>query len=112
MINTEYHFPGHQQALIKNNVCVAVLVFPLHNNYEMENVFANFEYDNVINLCEYKNDAILGGSWNGEIFIEKPHDSWLIGNDLNWHAPIDKPGENYIWNEDSGTWIEHIKETN
>lgn len=111
MINTEYHFPGHQQALIKNNICIAVLTFALHDNYEMENTFLNFEYDLVVNLCSHKKDAILGSIWNGEDFIEKPAESWTAGENLAWIPPVEKPGENYIWQEENMSWAEHVEET-
>jgi hypothetical protein len=104
------HYSGHQQALIKNNICVAVLSFPEHEEIENNIAFEKIDHDTVINMCEHI-DLIpfLDGSWNGETFNRKSDfESWSIGEDLKWHAPIPEPepiGSHY-WDEDQLNWFE------
>lgn len=100
------HFPGHQQALIKNNLCIAVLSFAEHDEVLMNETFAKFEYDSVVNLCEVQKNAALGASWDGEEFNIKYFDSWILGEDLKWHSPVPRPEGNFYWNDQEQSWIE------
>ena len=38
----------------------------------------------------------------------RPYDSWLLGEDFEWGAPIPIPddGKSYDWNEDTTSWVE------
>lgn len=106
------HFPGHQQALIKNNLCVAVLTFPEHEEIENNKVFEKFEYDTIVDLCSFPEDKKpvpgIGAAWNGSDFNHKIFDSWHLGEDLNWHSPIPEPepkGSHY-WDEEAQGWFE------
>jgi hypothetical protein len=105
MSNLE-HFQGHQQALLKNNICFAVLSFPYHDIEAFNNTFAQFDHDLVVDLCETKQDAYVGAAWNGSSFIMQPYPSWTLGEDLEWHAPLESPGEEYYWDEKSLLWRE------
>lgn len=102
------HFPGHQQALLKNNIVTAVLVFDKHNVFNMRKTFNRFDYDKVINLCRVQKDAVIGSVWNGKVFNAKPSESWILGEDLDWHPPIARPDtdELFVWSEESNSWIE------
>lgn len=35
-----------------------------------------------------------------------PFPSWILGEDMKWHAPVEKPGENFIWDESELSWKE------
>jgi hypothetical protein len=102
------HIPGHQQALIKDNICVAVLVFESHDISSFNETFNNFEYDEVVDCCELQIQAFLNSCWNGTFFDVKPAESWILSDDLTWESPIPRPGDNYWWNEEDQIWIEVI----
>lgn len=43
-----------------------------------------------------------------DVFLpRKPFPSWILGADNDWHAPIPKPDEGYVWIEDILDWV-HI----
>jgi len=105
------HFPGHQQALLKNNIVIAVLVFNEHNEELFQETFKKFDYDAVIDLCEVHQDAPLGGSWDGKNFHIKYYESWILGEDLQWHAPKDKPEGDHYWEESTLEWVKYDKNT-
>jgi hypothetical protein len=105
------HFPGHQQALVKNNLCVAVLSFSEHDELLMNETFNKFEYDLVLNLCEIQKDASIGTSWDGLNFNIKLFESWTLGEDLKWHAPTPKPEGDFFWNEETSSWVQDTLDT-
>jgi len=42
-----------------------------------------------------------------DIFITpQPFNSWILNENYIWEAPVDKPGEEYEWNEEKQTWDE------
>lgn len=109
------HYPGHQQALIKNNICIAALSFSKHSFFLFRKTFKKFDYDTVVDMCSSKIstdfDPIVGGYWNGKQFSIKPYDSWVMDDNLQWKAPKDIPyqiddHENFrwIWNEANLEW--------
>lgn len=102
------HYIAHQQALIKNNICIAVLAFIEHDDSLMQETFTKFDYDAIVDLCNIQKEAFLGASWDGENFNLQPFESWSLGEDLNWHAPVEKPVGNYFWNEEITNWVESI----
>jgi hypothetical protein len=106
------HFTAHQQALVKDNLVVAVLTFSEHNNQIMAETFAKFEYDSVVDLCVAQKDAYVGSAWDGTDFNVNYLPSWVLGDDLKWHAPISAPedGKDYVWDETTASWIELIVE--
>jgi len=106
MIDQKKHCPGHQQALIKDNICIAALVFEYHDINKITEVCNNFEYDYIIDCCEHDIFPILGAIWNGEFFDQKPAESWIARDDLKWHPPVPRPGDNYWWNEEEKIWVE------
>jgi len=100
------HWTAHQQALIKNNICIAVLAFPEHNEILMQDTFAKFDYDQVVDLCQIQAEASLDASWDGSNFYINDYPSWTLGEDLKWHAPTPKPDGDFYWNEESQVWVE------
>lgn len=100
------HSPGHQQALIKNNICKYVLSFSDHNVDEINSTLLLFDYDLVIDSCLNNIGPVLNASWDGNSFYEKPFNSWTLGEDLKWHAPVPKPEGNFRWNEENQSWVE------
>lgn len=105
------HFPGHQQALIKNNICVAVLSFSEHDA-DMFNAYftkQSYDYDDVVDLCQIQKDAYIGSAWDGTNFNIHVFPSWTLGQDNNWHPPVEKPVDDkfYYWDEDALSWVEH-----
>jgi hypothetical protein len=57
-----------------------------------------------------KNYAGIGFTYDAELdaFIPpKPFDSWLLNEETaNWQAPVPMPEGNYLWDEDSVSWLE------
>ena len=100
------HWTAHQQALIKNNICTEVLAFPEHNEILMQETFAKFDYDIVVDLCVFQKDASIGSSWDGSNFYINDYPSWTLGEDFRWHPPVIKPEGNFGWDEDSQVWVE------
>lgn len=101
---TDLHWAGHQQAVIKNNIVTVVLSFPEHDTSLMEETFAKFDHDLIVNLCEVQQDATLNASWDGTNFHRKDFPSWILGEDLQWHAPalVPEDGNEYVWCEPVG----------
>lgn len=56
-----------------------------------------------------KRYAGVGSSYDAvnDVFIaEKPYPSWVLDENFDWQAPVPMPGDNYVWDEDTGAWIE------
>jgi hypothetical protein len=105
------HYAGHQQALLKNNKCIAVLSFSNHDNVIFENTFSKFDYDKVLDLCILQRDAYLDSIWDGTKFNVQMYPSWILGADLNWHPPVPEPEEQlHFWDETSLSWIKYPDE--
>lgn len=96
------HFPGHQQALIKDNIVIAVISFSEHKDFEQ--TFSKFEYDLVIDLCSVNQDAYIGSAWDGQRFNIRKFQSWSLGEDLDWHPPFESPGLDFWWDEALLVW--------
>lgn len=66
---------------------------------------------NFVNIDEFPN-ADIGSQWVSEqkYFIpRKPNASWIYDEIANaWKPPIDYPtdGKNYVWNEETISWVE------
>lgn len=53
--------------------------------------------------------AIVSGLYNrsaNKFIKNKPYDSWVLGDDFEWHSPIGDHGSDgiYQWNEENGSW--------
>lgn len=102
------HYPGHQQALIKDNIVISVIAFNKHNRFKIFTTLKRFDYDFVVDLCRVQKPASIGDSWDGKKFNERIYTSWTLGEDLNWHPPVPKPQIDGIfwWDEEELDWIE------
>lgn len=110
------HYHGHQQALIKDNICIVSLSFPEHNKRIFKKTFKKFNYDYVVDTCSLKEvleqDPIVGSYWNGSQFLWCPYPSWSYDeNTKSLRAPVDPPykildtdNERWVWNEDALSW--------
>jgi hypothetical protein len=48
--------------------------------------------------CRYDEEA--------DVFIRpQPFPSWTLDENHDWQPPVECPGEDYVWNEDSLEWI-------
>jgi len=106
------HYIGHQQALIKDNLVIAVLVFNEHDPVLMYETFQKFDYDHAIDLCKVHLSPGLGDSWDGKKFHPRPFPSWNLDENNHWQAPITKPDGDYIWDEENKQWKENITVAN
>jgi hypothetical protein len=96
------HFYGHQKAVVRDNLVIAVLSFSDHiDNVDVE---YNEDYDVIIDLCNIDRDAFIGDAWDGNGFKSKPYPSWLLLDSIEWVAPVAKPGKNFVWDEESLSW--------
>lgn len=98
----------HKQALIKDNICIAVIEFQDHDTDLMDNTFLKFDYDIIVDTCSVESDPAFGASWDGNNFNFKIFDSWVLGEDLKWYPPTPKPDGDFWWDEESKSWIESI----
>lgn len=104
----EIHYPGHQQALVKNGIVTEVLSFSDHSNEEFSKILELFDFDLVIDLCNINQDAAIGAYWNGSTFEHKPFPSWKLDSNGKWQPPIAMPNGTYYWDEDSQNWIGYL----
>ena len=43
---------------------------------------------------------------DGVLVAPKPFPSWSLNEDYVWVAPVVKPDGDYVWNEESLSWVE------
>ena len=56
-----------------------------------------------------KQYAVIGGRYDqaNNVFITlSPYPSWVLDENFDWQAPVPKPGEDYIWDEDTQQWTQ------
>jgi hypothetical protein len=56
-----------------------------------------------------KQYASIGGSYDAvnDVFISpKPYPSWVLDENFDWQAPVPKPGDDYVWDEDNQQWVQ------
>jgi hypothetical protein len=102
----ENHYIAHQHALVKDHIVFCVLSFDEHDTEIINKTLNNFRYDEVINLCEVNKEAYIGWSWDGTSFHENLYSGWILGEDLKWYPPIEKPADSYVWNNEEESWVE------
>jgi len=59
------------------------------------------------------NPAVIGGKYDAEnnaFIAPKPHNSWILDENSNWKAPVEKPEGFYRWDESLTNWVEMINE--
>ena len=102
-------------AKIENNIVTQVIVVDndKFNTEEEGIIFCNNLIPGEWVQTSYNNNfrgkfASIGDLYINNTFIPwKPFDSWVLNEDtLEWEAPIQRPGENYYWDEYSLSWIE------
>jgi len=110
LIQEDNHFTAHQQALLKNDVVIAVLAFPHHSDESMQEAFAKFDYDTVIDLCDVNKEAFLGSVWDGTDFNIQPYPSWVLNEKKQWEAPYPEPddGKGHWWDESRKVWADPL----
>jgi hypothetical protein len=102
----ENHFTAHQHALVKDNIVFCVLSFNEHDDNLIQETLSGFEYDEVVNLCQVNKEAYNGWSWDGNEFHENLYTGWILGEDLKWHPPVDKPDDSYLWDNVLEEWVQ------
>jgi hypothetical protein len=109
---------AHYAFLDNNNIVTEVIVgideTELIQGFDTETWYGNFR-GQVCKRTSYngnyrKNYAGIGFTYDAELdaFIApKPFESWVLDEETaQWHPPTPRPEGNYIWNEESVSWIE------
>jgi hypothetical protein len=109
---------AHYAFLDKNNIVTEVIVGINENELiegkDPETWYGNFR-GQVCKRTSYnanirKNYAGIGFTYDAkrDAFIPpKPFASWVLNEETcNWEAPTPMPEGNYIWDEDSVSWLE------
>lgn len=109
---------AHYAFLDDNNVVTQVIVgtdeTELIEGLDPETWYGNFR-GQVCKRTSYnanirKNYAGIGFTYDAQrdAFIPpKPFASWVLNEETcNWKAPVPMPEGNYIWDEDSVSWLE------
>jgi hypothetical protein len=105
------HWKEHQQALVVDNFIIKILSFLTHDEEYIKATLKKYKYDEVLNLCELQQYAIVGSTWTGTKINTPPliYPSWTLGEDLDWHAPVPRPEEKCCWDEKNQTWVDQFK---
>lgn len=99
------------EKIISNGVEVEQLGIDfLFNELKIKNIYTNAVTAKQTSYnSNFRNKyAGIGDIYNAELdsFISpKPYPSWNL-NGVNWEAPVSKPNNNYIWDEEKLKWIE------
>jgi hypothetical protein len=111
------HYHGHQQALIKKDICIASLSFAKHSRRIFKKTFKQFDYDFVVDTCSVSDnleqDPLIGAYWNGSQFLWCPYPSWSYNKETkSLQAPVEYPqtvldpeNERFAWDESNLQWI-------
>jgi hypothetical protein len=110
---------AHYAFLDDNNIVTEVIVGIDETEFieglDTETWYGNFRgqtckrtsYNNRIR----KQYAGIGYKYDvdADVFIApQPYPSWLLDNNFNWQAPIEKPEGNWSWDEEIGNWVEAV----
>lgn len=110
------HYHGHQQALIKDDICIAALSFPRHSKRLFKKTFKQFDYDFVVDTCSISDtleqDPLINAYWNGSQFLWCPYPSWSYNKETkSLQAPVEPPNieldpenERFAWDESNLRW--------
>jgi len=83
----------------------------LNNDGIVENIIScadDMEENSTLITYSNANPAYIGGDYvNGYFYSPQPYSSWTR-NKGTWIAPVPYPtdGNYYIWDEETGSWIE------
>jgi hypothetical protein len=110
---------AHYAFLDENNIVTEVIVgideTETIEGLDTETWYGNFRgqtckrtsYNNRIR----KQYAGVGYKYNADadVFISlQPYPSWLLNDNFDWLAPIEKPEGNWFWDEEIGNWVEAL----
>jgi hypothetical protein len=109
---------AHYAFLNENNIVIEVITgldeTELIGGLDPETWYGNFRgkpckrtsYNGNIR----KNYAGIGFTYDSglDAFVPpKPHESWILNTETaQWQPPIEKPGDNYKWDEATISWLE------
>ena len=105
---------AHFAEIDKNNIVVRVVVTdneaPNEGYDWLVETFGGTWIQTSYNKTIRKNFAGIGFSYDEALdsFISpKPFNSWILNEQTaQWEAPVPMPEGNYIWDEDSVSWLE------
>ena len=86
-----------QYALVENGIVINTIVAD-----------ANFISQQSGQWIEYTElrPAYVGGQFiDGVLIAPKPFPSWNLDSNYNWQAPVAKPEGNFVWNEETQSWV-------
>lgn len=97
-------------AFIKNNNIVNIAVFDNPSEVLLNNFIQEFLLDEIVIANQ---SCVIGGTYDGSKFwLPQPYPSWIKNEETNeWEAPIPYPAiedgsdEQYIWDENSTSWL-------
>ena len=112
---------AHFAELDENNMVVSVIA--VHNNELLvegvENEAKGVAFCNTIKAARWvqtsynsnfrKSPAFVGGTYDeasDEFIYPQPYPSWILDNNNDWQAPVEKPTADgqWIWNEETQQW--------
>jgi len=108
---------AHYAFLDDNNIVTEVIVgideTELIEGLDTETWYGNFR-NQVCKRTSYNNRirkqyAGIGYKYdvNADVFIApQPYPSWLLNDNFDWQAPVEKPEGNWSWDEELGNWVE------
>jgi hypothetical protein len=110
---------AHYAFLDNNNIVTEVIVgideTELIDGLDTETWYGNFRGQTCkrtsYNHRIRKQYAGIGYKYNADadVFISpQPYSSWLLNDNFDWQAPIEKPEGNWFWDEEIGNWVEAV----
>lgn len=57
------------------------------------------------------NPAVVGAKYdaeNNKFIAPQPYASWVLDENSNWKAPVEKPEGFYRWDESQANWVEMV----
>jgi len=105
-------FIANPHALIKNNICTAVVFMQDYGPEQIQETLAKYDYDEVVRWEDYGHPIYIGfHKWEGKYVYHRPFPSWKYNSEHNnFEPPIPRPegggSDNmpWQWNESSQTW--------
>ena len=110
---------AHYAFLDENNIVTEVITgideTQLIEGLDTETWYGNFR-GQICKRTSYNNRirkqyAGIGYKYDvdADVFIApQPYPSWLLNDNFDWQAPIEKPEGNFFWDEGIGNWVEAV----
>lgn len=86
-----------QFALIENNVVVNIII--------ADDEFISHQSGTWIEYNDSRPAYVGTELVDGVLVAPKPFPSWNLDSNYNWQAPIVKPEGNFVWNEETQSWV-------